>query len=383
MSDYSTIKIGYDGIQILGNSGIERYTRSTIKHIANDNTNVVVWTSRRELENTTSYFKENPNINVVKGFLHPHTFGKPFRKKVEAYRQNHIWTKRAREVDVIHCTDPMKYPIKPRNVVVMIHDIIPLYRNPDWTNSWHSDRYEEKIQSIKLTARAVLTPSEFVRKELIESCGFAEDKVFAVHEAGYENLFESRNNNNVVGDLGLIERRYWVYIGRIDPRKNFENMFSAFIKTVEQNPDTKLVICGGGSKGTMRRFNERLSKLNLLDNVVFLPGQTDETIQQLLTHALGLIFVSYTEGFGLPIIEAMQCGCPVITSNCSSMPEIAGDSALLVDPSSIDEIHSAMNMLLKSQKLYQDLHSKSIIRAQKFSWSLSAKKTLSVIESIL
>lgn len=383
MSNSQTINIGYDGIQILGNSGIERYTRSTIKHIADESTKVTVWTSRRELESTRSFFRDNKHINVVKGFLHPHTLGKPFRKHIEKHRQNHTWLKRAEEVDIIHCTDPMKFPDKTRNTVVMVHDIIPLYRNPQWTNSWHSDRYEEKIESIRLNARAVLTPSEFVRKELIDKCGFNESKVFAVHEAGYEQLYESRHQTDVLNNLGLTEYKYWVYIGRIDPRKNFENMFSAFIKTVEQKPDTKLVICGGGSKGTMRRFNERLSKLNLLSNVVFLPGQTDATIQQLLTHSLGLIFVSLTEGFGLPIIEAMQCGCPVITSNCSSMPEVAGDSAMLVDPMDIEDIHSSMKKLLSSKELDSELRNKSHAQAQKFNWALSAKTTRTIINSII
>jgi glycosyltransferase involved in cell wall biosynthesis len=132
------------------------------------------------------------------------------------------------------------------------------------------------------------------------------------------------------------------------------------------------VLIANGAAIHIKQFREEYLRH---PNIIHLTGIRNSDLAKLLSRALGLAFVSLNEGFGIPILEAMQCGCPVLTSNVSSMPEVAGDAALLVDPYSVDAIAEGLRTLASSQELRDNLRQKGLARAKEFSWNRCAIET--------
>jgi glycosyltransferase involved in cell wall biosynthesis len=176
-------------------------------------------------------------------------------------------------------------------------------------------------------------------------------------------------------------KEFFVFISSIHPRKNLQRLLLAYDQyRMQTGSDIKLLAVG-------RRFwkNEVLDKtlreMQFGSDVVFTGHLEQEELTLVLGAALALVYVSYFEGFGVPIVEAFQCGVPVITSNVSSMPEVAGDAALLVDPLSVEEIASAMQRVSSDSALRGVCIEKGFVRAKAFSWDVSAERFWDVIQT--
>lgn len=176
---------------------------------------------------------------------------------------------------------------------------------------------------------------------------------------------------------------YFVYAGNINPRKNISRMMLAFaqFKAVTQAP-VKLVIAGALG-WNYRDILRTLDNLPCKQDVVMTGHLPADDLSALLAGSLGMVYVSLFEGFGIPVVEAMQAGVPVITSNVSSMPEVAGDAALLVDPTSTDQIAQAMQQLYQQPDLRQQLIQRGHAQAQQFTWDSTADLLWQVIERVL
>jgi len=184
---------------------------------------------------------------------------------------------------------------------------------------------------------------------------------------------------------GLQEKKYFLFVGTLEPRKNIPGIIEAFHQLVTNNEhykkDYKLVIMG--KKGWFyREIFETVKKYHLEESVVFTGYLGGEAKQSLLAHAFLFVYPSFYEGFGLPVLEAMAFGVPVITANISSLPEVSGDAALLIDPYRWQEIASAMLKLLSDQELVKELAKRSLNQAQRFSWRHTAEKILALFESL-
>lgn len=176
--------------------------------------------------------------------------------------------------------------------------------------------------------------------------------------------------------------KYLLFIGTIEPRKNIKNLILAFHRFSLENNDYKLVIAG--KKGWYFQEVFRLpEKLGLNEKVIFTGFIDEEDKPYLIAAAKIFIYPSMYEGFGLPVLESLSCGVPTITSNISSLPEIAGDAALLINPASVDELYLNIKRLLSDEVLYARLKRKSIEQAKKFSWEKTAQETLEVYRSLL
>jgi glycosyltransferase involved in cell wall biosynthesis len=181
---------------------------------------------------------------------------------------------------------------------------------------------------------------------------------------------------------------YIIHTGRFDPRKNIVGLLKAFKQfKAESKNDLKLVLPGDFQN--LRNFKffynpeKIVADLDLTADVIF-PGYIHEDDFPLLyNEAVFSIYPSLYEGFGLPIVESMACGTPVITSNCSSMPEVAGEAGILVDPKSIGHMAAAMTELYENSQLREDLSKKGLVQCQKFSWEKAAKDILSVYKEIV
>lgn len=175
---------------------------------------------------------------------------------------------------------------------------------------------------------------------------------------------------------------YILFIGTIEPRKNISNLILAFARVVAGGSPLYLVIVG--KKGWHYESVFSLVKELHLEGKVIFTGFVEESEKPaLLVGARMFVYPSYYEGFGIPVLESLACGTPTITSNLSSMPEVASDAAVLVDPGSIVDIHAALSKLYSDEELCEDLRKRGLIQAAKFSWLTTAEKTIAVYKSVL
>ena len=170
-------------------------------------------------------------------------------------------------------------------------------------------------------------------------------------------------------------------MGTFEPRKNIEGLLRAYALLVNQGIEShKLVLAG--NPGWKQDVPRMIHEFGIQDRVVQISSMASDELARLYSECDFLVLPSFYEGFGLPIVEAMSFGKPVITSNVSSMPEVAGNAALLVDPSSVDDIDNAMKRLITDRTLRDDLAKKALIQASKFSWDKAARETLKIIEQV-
>ena len=179
-----------------------------------------------------------------------------------------------------------------------------------------------------------------------------------------------------------IPERYFLFVGTLDPRKNFLNIFKAFERINPEIHDIHLIIIGG--KGWKNNNFIKLIKSHPLKKYIHFTGYIfRDELQYYYKKALCLLFPSIYEGFGFPVLEAMSCGTPVITSNVSSMPEISGNAAITVNPGDVNALAESMMKLLNDKNLREKLITKGFERVLQFSWKRCAERTIKVFEKVL
>lgn len=219
-------------------------------------------------------------------------------------------------------------------------------------------------------AKYILTVSEFSRKRIIDWSGVSPEKVVNVGN-GVDESF------NITVQPFTPGYRYLLCVSNRKLHKNEPMLIRAFAQASVEH-DLKLVITGD----TTAELEKLLDVLDISDRVVFIGRVKDSELPGLYKGSLGLVFPSLYEGFGLPVVEAMACGVPVLTSNTTSLPEVAGESAILVNPESIDEIRTGIERLTKDQALRTDLIAKGLERAKLFSWDAVAARVQAVLEEV-
>ncbi|KKR76652.1 MAG: Glycosyl transferase, group 1 [Candidatus Levybacteria bacterium GW2011_GWA2_40_8] len=225
-------------------------------------------------------------------------------------------------------------------------------------------------------ARKIITISKSSKNDIIRAYGISPDKIFVA----YPGLEDMKN----VKDIGLenkykIKGGYILFVGTVQPRKNVEKLIEAFSKL----PDRSLTLIIIGKLGWMYdQILEAPGRYGISKRVKFLDSVSDDELPSFYKNAQFFILPSLYEGFGLPILEAMQYGCPVITSNVSSLPEAGGDAVLYVDPENVSDITSKMQKLLTDKNLRDDLVKRGFRQVKKFSWEKTARDTISALKSI-
>jgi len=235
------------------------------------------------------------------------------------------------------------------------------------------------------TASRVIAVSESTKKDLVKRVGIRAGKVEVVYEGIDRQLFREFPIdivNSSLKRLGLKRGNYFLFVGTIQPRKNLERLIKAFAifssRKLKEDDDFKLVL-GGGKGWKTDEIYSLAPKLGIEKKVVFLGRISDNDLAVLYSGALALTYPSLFEGFGLPIIEAMALGCPVITSNLSSMPEVAGGAALLVNPYEESEIAEGMGKIYNDDTLRSSLIKKGNIRSSNFDWKTAAERTIEIL----
>lgn len=254
----------------------------------------------------------------------------------------------------------------------VIHDINFLHHPKDskWLTSKYYNYYFPKFAK---EASRIATVSEYSKQDIIKNYGIPAQKIDVVYN-GINSFFKPLDE---AAKLQTKQRysggkNYFVNVGSLHPRKNITNLIRAFsLFKKESGSDLKLVLAGPHYWG-LSEIHHIIAETNLKEDVVFTGRLADEDLNLVLGSALALTFVPYYEGFGIPLIEAMQVQVPIISSNVTSMPEIAGEAAVYVDPLEVNDIKNAMLQLYKDPHFRENLVNKGNLQKQKFSWEKSA-----------
>lgn len=244
-------------------------------------------------------------------------------------------------------------------------------------------------------AKRILTISKASKDDIIKTYKIPKERVVVTYpgvkiksqKSKFKNIMQ---NSKILKEKYGIEGDFILFVGTLQPRKNIVRLIEAFAltrKNAEQNAEKRrwndLCLVVVGKKGWMyKEILEAPKKYAVEKRVQFLEFVADSDLAVLYQNARCFVLPSLYEGFGLPVLEAMSNGCPVVTSNVSSLPEAGGDAALYVDPTDIDDIASKINMLLTDEKLRRELIEKGYKQVKKFSWEKTAKETLKVLEEI-
>lgn len=289
--------------------------------------------------------------------------------------------------DVFLATDLNSYlePSGGVRVVSIAYDLIPfLFPEVMASQPWPV-RLGWRLNFRKLReADAVIAISQATKEDLVRMFGLVPERVRVVYPGIDHSLFNVSNAGSTVRQAEVLGRygitgRYLLYVGDSEWRKNLRRVLEALIGVHEE---IKLVLVGKRAKSDEKLYGW-VAELGLQDRVLTPGFVPDIDLPPLYGAAQAFVFPSLYEGFGLPIVESMACGCPVITSNVSSMPEVAGSAALLVDPEDVVEIRGALERVVADQALRERMIADGLSQAQSFSWSRCAGETVSVIRKVV
>ena len=244
--------------------------------------------------------------------------------------------------------------------------------------------YKHFVPKYAHHAHQIATVSNFSKQDIVQQYNIDETKIDVVYNAASQyfqsiNAFEKQKIKEEFSD----GKDFFICVSSIHPRKNIVNLLLAFDKFKKCDDNNIQLILVGDFMFGKNEVLQTLENLQHKNSIILTGNLSHEKISKLQASAIGTLYVSLFEGFGIPIIESMQCGVPVITSDCSSMPEVAADAALLVNPKEINLIAEAILKLSKNELLRQTLIAKGFERSKDFSWDKSANHYWSSVEKII
>lgn len=255
--------------------------------------------------------------------------------------------------------------------VVMVHDLIPL-RFPQ--GSWHLNAYHRYVLPKVVTqARHVICNSQSTADDVMAFFGVRANRITPIPLAYNRLKFRPLNLPP------RTDRPYFLYVGRQATYKNIQSIISAFA-ALPNCEEYELWLAGPTDRRYTPRWQALTKSLGIREQVKFMEYVTDEKLPMLMAQAIALVFPSLWEGFGLPVLEAMACGTPVITSNVSALPEVSGDAAILVDPYNLDELIAAMHAIATDYNLRDNLSELGLLRSSEFSWAKTGQQTLEILK---
>lgn len=371
----------YDGVV----GGVEQGVIQITKYMSSHGHKVTVLCKQNRLEDVMAIYRERANIDILPLEVDTHAMSSRNRKLDSTTIQDIAVE---RKVDVIHFFYNWSFPKNKKTPSVLtVHDVIPftfreamgLYRN--------FFLYKPGMRKACMLNDMIATVSMFSKQDIAEKVRVNEDKIRVI-----PNGLRASNPEEIPLEDELRRRynleRFIINVGGIHERKNIVRLVQAFAVLVKRGFKGKLVITGNisGHAYQMKmkqKIDSVIEKLYLGERILFTGFVSERELDSLFRIAEILIYPSLYEGFGIPILEAMKMGLPVITSNATAMPEVAGEAALMIDPFNVNDMAEAMSRLLGDTALQDDLRERGLRRAGAFTWERTSKMYLELYEEIL
>ena len=365
------MRIAFDGTTLTpGRTGVGYYTEHLLQHLAREvaaTGDEIVVVSNQPIDTQRPL---PPHVRVHDGHRFPVRIGwmqMRAQRALDAIRP-----------DVAHFTNGMMPIGSPVSTIVTIHDMsLRLYPR---CHPWRRLLLNRPLMHVAIQqAASIVTVSESARRDLLRLHGIAADRVSVVHEAAspaFHPIADPARLDRIRSKYGL-PSRFVLYVGTIEPRKNLMRLVEAFAQARRRGMPHHLV-CVGPYGWSSRDLARRIGRLGLNGAVHFTGYAPFDDLPVIYNLGELFVFPSMYEGFGLPVVEAMASGLPVITSSTSSLGEIAADAACTVDPTSTDAIADALVRLTADAALRRELSERGLRRAQTFSWARTAKEMLAV-----
>jgi len=358
-------------------TGVEEYTYQLIKHL----------TLLKENRKHRFILYVNPALRKKLDFSLPKNFSlKPLKWFGPAWTQIRLAAELfSTKIDVLFIPVHILPLIHPQKSVVVIHGLEYEYY-PKMYPGWFRKYLAWSTKYALSRARKIIAVSENTKKDLIKLYQGKPEKIEVVYHGIEKSNFKSQKSKFKKKSKSQIKSQNFKYIlclGRIELKKNILGVVEAFdILKEKYNLPHWLILAGPIGFG-YQKIKERIQKSKFKKQIIETGYLTETEKQKFLSQADIFLFPSFYEGFGLPILEAQVQGVPIVTSNLSSMPEIAGQGAVLIDPHKPSEIAEAVYLIAQSKKIQEELIEKGFQNVKRFSWLKCARETLKVLENLL
>ena len=283
------------------------------------------------------------------------------------------------KVSLLYSTVPegILNPLSRQKQIITVLDIIPAKYHRLFPKMKYHFLYDLPI--LLRNAQRVVCASENTKRDILNFYGIKNKPISVVYPGLNRQRFYPRKRGVVRKQYGFGE--YLFYVGDMRPYKNLERSLEAFARL--NLKDLRFVVAGKKDPRFYPQLQRKVDQLSLGEKVVFMGYASGEDLPSLYSEAQALVFPSLYEGFGLPPLEAMACGCPVVASNAASLPEVCGEAAHYVDPNNVDSIAGGIYKVVTDQNLRNTLIQRGLERAKLFSWEKAAKRVLDIFEAVL
>lgn len=287
--------------------------------------------------------------------------------------------------DITHFFNYIAPPFVHGKTVITVHDMV--YKAfPETVRGRTKIMLNTGLKQSMKRADIIVTDSEFSKSEIIKYFPQHESKIrvvpCGVDLQKFRPCEDSERIQQVKKSLG-INGEYFLYLGTIEPRKNLERLINAYYVLARKVKNPPKLVLAGGKGWLYDSIFRRVKDLKLSKKVIFTKYVPSEDMNPLMCGALAFVFPSIYEGFGMPPLEAMACGVPVLCSDCASLPEVTGDCAVICDAYSVRSIAKGLYKLYSDEKLRKDLSMKGLQRARQFSWEKSAQKLYDIYKELI
>jgi glycosyltransferase involved in cell wall biosynthesis len=284
--------------------------------------------------------------------------------------------------ELFHATEHLLLPLRTVPTVLTVHDLIfrhlPVHHKP--LNRWYLNL---TMPLYCRRAMHIVTISKWTARDLVSAYGVPKEKITVVPEAA-DPRFHPQSSDTIAAVRARygLPVHYLLFVGTIEPRKNLTRLLAAF-ETVHANGLTDGLVIVGRRGWLCDDFFAALERSSARDAVILSGYVPDEDLPAVYAGAQALVFPSLYEGFGLPVLEAMACGTPVLASRASSVPEVGGEAALYFDPTSVEEMADNVHRLLHDNALKEEMQVEGLAQAARFSWEKAAAETEAVYSAVL
>lgn len=299
---------------------------------------------------------------------------------------------KAEGCDILHCTSNTA-PLNPgMPLVVTLHDIIYLEsisifkKGGTWYQKFGNMYRRYVVPRVVKKSDKIITVSEFEKNRIREFFGFpkSDDRLVAIYNGVSEHFrkIEDQKELQRVKDLYQLPDRFLFFLGNTDPKKNTPGALKAFSDYLKNTGDDMYLVMLDYEQKELEKILSDIGDRDLIKRIILTGYVINTDLPAIYNLCNVFLYPSLRESFGIPMLEAMRCGAPVITSNTSSMPEVSGDAAYIVDPFKPEEITKGIEEILSNEKLRNELVEKGLKQSAKFSWSNMAKKVLGLYETV-